>query len=49
MKFHDGTDMTSEDVVASLDRWTKVASRGKQAATNIEKIEAVDPLTVRIS
>ena len=32
IKFHDNSDMTSEDVVASLTRWTKIASRGKQAA-----------------
>ncbi len=49
VKFHDGTEMTSKDVVASLERWTKVASRGKQTATMIQKIEAVDPLTVRIT
>lgn len=49
VKFHDGTDMTSEDVVASLKRWTQVASRGKQTAGNIAAIEAVDPATVRIS
>jgi peptide/nickel transport system substrate-binding protein len=28
IKFHDNTDMTSEDVVASLGRWMKIASRG---------------------
>ncbi|MBC2886449.1 ABC transporter substrate-binding protein [Ochrobactrum sp. CM-21-5] len=49
VKFHDNTDVASNDVVASLERWTKVASRGKQTATMIEKIEAVDPLTVKIS
>lgn len=49
IKFHDGSDMTSEDVVASLDRWLKLASRGKQAAGFIEKIEAADPATVTIS
>ncbi|MFK0274152.1 ABC transporter substrate-binding protein [Ensifer sp. NPDC090286] len=49
VKFHDGTDLDSKDVVASLERWTKVASRGKQTATTISGIEAVDPLTVKIS
>ncbi|MDJ1158829.1 ABC transporter substrate-binding protein [Chelatococcus sp. SYSU_G07232] len=47
--FHDGSDMTAEDVVASLKRWTQVASRGKQTAGNIAAIEAVDPATVRIT
>ena len=47
--FHDGTDMTSEDVVASLKRWMELASRGKQTAGNVDKVEAVDPSTVRIS
>ncbi|MGK6311560.1 ABC transporter substrate-binding protein [Neorhizobium sp. DT-125] len=48
IKFHDGSDMTSEDVVASLDRWKKLASRGKQAAGFIEEIAAADPATVTI-
>lgn len=47
--FHDGTEMTSEDVVASLNRWIAVSTRGKQAADVISSIEAIDPLTVRIS
>lgn len=49
IKFHDNSDMTSEDVVASLTRWTKIASRGKQAAGFIEAIAAVDPATVKIT
>jgi len=49
VKFHDGSSMTSTDVVASLTRWTQVASRGKQTATMIEKIEAVDATTIRIN
>src|ERR671913_2464346 len=40
--FHDGSAMTSEDVVASLKRWMEVASRGKQTAGNIQAVEAVD-------
>ncbi|WP_337268321.1 ABC transporter substrate-binding protein [Oryzifoliimicrobium ureilyticus] len=38
IKFHDGSDMTSKDVVASLNRWMKVATRGKQASAFIDKI-----------
>lgn len=49
IKFHDGSDMTSEDVVASLGRWMKIASRGKQAAGFIENISAPDAGTVAIT
>ncbi|MBE1205059.1 ABC transporter substrate-binding protein [Aminobacter carboxidus] len=48
IKFQDGTDMDSADVVASLNRWTKLASRGKQAAGFIESITAPDSTTVTI-
>jgi peptide/nickel transport system substrate-binding protein len=46
--FHNGDAMTSKDVVDSLKRWTRVASRGKQIASNITAIEAIDPSHVRI-
>lgn len=49
VKFHDGSDMTAADVVASLNRWMTIASRGKQAAGVIESVEAVDDATVRIT
>ena len=42
IKFHDGSDMDSTDVVASLNRWEKIATRGKQAAEVISGVEAVD-------
>lgn len=47
--FHDGSSMDSADVVASLERWMAIATRGKQTAETIETVEAVDPLTVRIT
>ena len=51
VKFHDGTEMTAEDVKFSLDRVRDAdfgsPSRGKYAA--IESVEAVDPYTVRIT
>ncbi len=49
IKFHDGSEMSSKDVVASLERWEKLASRGKQVAGFIDKISAVDPSTVTIA
>lgn len=49
IKFHDGSDMTSEDVVASLGRWMKIASRGKQVAGFIDNISAPDAETVTIT
>jgi peptide/nickel transport system substrate-binding protein len=48
VKFHDGSEMTSKDVVASLNRWEQVASRGKQVAGFIDSITAIDPATVKI-
>ncbi len=38
--FHNGKPMTTADVVASLDRWTKVSPRGKQAGAVISGITA---------
>jgi len=46
--FHDGSDMDSGDVVASLKRWTERATRGRGVAARIDAIEAVDDLTVEI-
>jgi peptide/nickel transport system substrate-binding protein len=48
VKFHDGTDMTSEDVKASLERWMRVAQRGKQTAEKVASVEAPDAATIRI-
>ncbi|MEJ1158463.1 ABC transporter substrate-binding protein [Prosthecomicrobium sp. N25] len=48
VKFHDGGTMTSKDVVASLNRWGKVASRGKQVAQNIASIAAEGDDAVKI-
>lgn len=47
--FHNGKEMTSDDVVASLNRWGKVASHGKVVFRNVVKVEAVDKYHVRIS
>ncbi|CAO3424077.1 ABC transporter substrate-binding protein [Azospirillum doebereinerae] len=47
--FHDGSPMTAEDVVASLDRWTKLSPRGKTTAPMIESIVATDAATVTVT
>jgi peptide/nickel transport system substrate-binding protein len=46
VKFHDGSEMTADDVVPSLLRWQQFSSRGKTAG--LESVEAVDPTHVRI-
>ncbi|RJE89180.1 ABC transporter substrate-binding protein [Paracoccus onubensis] len=40
MKFHDGSDFDSADVVASLDRWMKINSKGKEVAEVVESLTA---------
>jgi peptide/nickel transport system substrate-binding protein len=46
VRFHDGTDMTSEDVKASLERWGRMSARGRTLFANVEAVTAPDPLTV---
>ena len=48
VKFHNGKEMTSADVVPSLKRWAQLASVGKVLAKSIEAIEAKDASTVVI-
>ncbi len=40
VKFHNGQDMDSADVVASLKRWMELASRGKSVAKETVSLEA---------
>jgi peptide/nickel transport system substrate-binding protein len=49
VKFHNGKEMKSDDVVASLKRWMDMAPRGKTLATELKSIEAKGPYTVVIS
>lgn len=49
VRFHDGQVMTSADVLASLQRWVRVAARGRQASEFIESITAPDANTIRIA
>jgi peptide/nickel transport system substrate-binding protein len=48
VRFHNGKELTSADVVASLNRWGKTATLGKTTWRNVEGIEAKDPSTVVI-
>ena len=48
VKFHNGKEMTSADVVPSLRRWARLASVGRVLARSIESIEARDAFTVLV-
>jgi peptide/nickel transport system substrate-binding protein len=48
VKFHNGKPLTSADVVASLQRWGKVASTGKAVFKSVEAVEAKGPGSVEI-
>src|SRR5690625_6811466 len=45
IKFHNGKEMTSEDVVASMNRWVETSSRAKSLLTDAT-FEAEDDYTV---
>ena len=50
VKFHDGSDFTADDVVASIDRVPKVPSSPSPFTAytkQIRKIDVVDPYTIR--
>src|SRR3989449_8730094 len=46
VKFHNGKELTSADVVPSLKRWGRLATPGKQLWKTVEGLEAKDPYTV---
>lgn len=46
--FHNGKEMVAADVVASLERWGKVSSRGKIAFEHISSVTAPGKYTVQI-
>jgi peptide/nickel transport system substrate-binding protein len=48
VKFHNGKELTSADVVASLKRWGATASPGKAVFKTVEAVEAKGPLAVEI-
>ncbi|HXX39540.1 MAG TPA: ABC transporter substrate-binding protein [bacterium] len=44
--FHNGKEMTSDDVKASLERWGRLSSRGQAVFANVVSLTAPNPLTV---
>ncbi|WGF86444.1 ABC transporter substrate-binding protein [Marinivivus vitaminiproducens] len=46
--FHEGQDFTADDVVFSLNRSLRPTSQFRTILANVDRVEAVDPLTVRI-
>jgi peptide/nickel transport system substrate-binding protein len=48
VKFHNGKEMTSEDVVASLARWGKQSIYGKALFAQVAEWKAVDKYTVEM-
>src|SRR3954471_6422974 len=48
LEFHDGKPVTSEDVVASLNRWSKRDTMGQLLAKFIERMDTPTPDTFRL-
>ena len=44
--FHNGKEMTADDVVASLNRWGKMSPRGSSVYKNVEAVTASDKYAV---
>lgn len=49
VKFHDGTVLSSKDVVFSFERMQALKRGASFLFTNVKKAEAVDPTTVRVT
>ncbi|RZI98512.1 MAG: hypothetical protein EOP39_26940 [Rubrivivax sp.] len=48
IKFHDGTPVTSEDVIASLKRWSSRDQMGVRLFAALQEMKAVDAQTFTI-
>src|SRR5881409_200924 len=48
VKFHNGKEMTSADVVASLNRWGAQSTYGKTLYARVAEVRAVDKYTVEM-
>ena len=49
VKFHNGKEMTAEDVYASLSRWFQYGSRASQIAGYLDKLEVKDAYTITMT
>lgn len=49
LKFHDGTDVTAQDAVASLKRWGSVDGLGKILFSKTASLEATDEATITLT
>lgn len=47
--FHNGKEMTSADVVASLERWGEVSSNGTALFADVASLEADGPYSVKMT
>ena len=48
VKFHNGKEMTSADVVASLNRWGAQSTYGKTLYARVAEVRAIDAYTVQM-
>src|SRR5690606_2526776 len=39
VKFHNGKNLTSDDVIASLNRWGKLSNYGRLLYNNVKKVK----------
>ncbi|MER3398346.1 MAG: peptide ABC transporter substrate-binding protein [Chloroflexota bacterium] len=46
VRFHDDTEMTAKDVVASLKRWGELSPTGRSLFTRVKNLDAKDKYTV---
>ena len=46
--FHHGRELVADDVVASLQRWGRLAARGRELFRDVVELAAVDAATVRL-